>query len=82
MTRGGGAHQWRSAHRYAALVQTTAARAVHEVEVKYRVEDEPALIAALRRHGVVLSAPVRQDDQAYAPTAWRYGAYPLFWTPV
>lgn len=54
-------------------VQTSAAAAVHEVEVKYRVHDEPALVEALNARGVRLSAPVRQDDQAYAPAAWRYG---------
>jgi adenylate cyclase class 2 len=54
-------------------VQGTAAGAVHEIEVKYRVGDESALLTALRRESVHLSAPVRQDDQAYAPAGWRYG---------
>lgn len=53
-------------------MQATAA-AVQEVEVKYRVADEAALLEALHRRGVVLSGPVRQDDQAYAPVGWRYG---------
>ncbi len=52
---------------------TPIGQAVHEVEVKYRVRDEAALLAALAAHGVVLSAAVRQDDQAYAPAAWRCG---------
>ncbi|WP_233196629.1 MULTISPECIES: CYTH domain-containing protein [Micromonospora] len=52
---------------------TAVPEAVHEVEVKYRVSDETALLAALTAHGVVLSDAVRQDDQAYAPSAWRYG---------
>jgi adenylate cyclase class 2 len=46
---------------------------MHEVEVKYRVPDEAALLAALAGRGVSLSVAVRQDDQAYAPAAWRYG---------
>ncbi|MCZ7421911.1 CYTH domain-containing protein [Verrucosispora sp. WMMA2121] len=52
---------------------TAIPEAVHEVEVKYRVGDEAALVAALAAHGVVLSDAVSQDDQAYAPAAWRYG---------
>jgi adenylate cyclase, class 2 len=47
--------------------------AVQEVEVKYLVGDEAALVAALAAHGVVLSDAVCQDDQAYEPAAWRYG---------
>jgi adenylate cyclase, class 2 len=47
--------------------------AVREVEVKYRVADIEALIAALKRHGIELSMPFCQDDQAYAPTNWTYG---------
>jgi adenylate cyclase, class 2 len=54
-------------------VQTTAQGSRREVEAKYRVGDERALIDALRRRGVQLSAPVKQDDQAYAPVQWRYG---------
>lgn len=47
---------------------------VQEIEVKYRVVlDGPALEAALAARGAVLSAPVRQDDQAYAPQSWSYG---------
>ena len=46
---------------------------VCEIEVKYHVEDLPALEAALLRRGIVLSAPVHQDDQAYAPDWWDYG---------
>jgi adenylate cyclase class 2 len=44
-----------------------------EVEVKYRVGDPAALIAALVRAGVVLGEGYEQDDQAYAPAAWAYG---------
>jgi adenylate cyclase class 2 len=54
-------------------VQATAAAAVHEIEVKYRVDDESALLQALHLQDVRLSPPVRQDDQAYAPAGWRYG---------
>lgn len=50
----------------------TAVR-VHEVEVKYRVGDERALVRSLAERGVTFAAPVRQDDQAYAPAEWRYG---------
>jgi adenylate cyclase class 2 len=32
-----------------------------------------ALLAALEKRGVVLSAPFCQDDQAYAPDGWAYG---------
>lgn len=46
---------------------------VREVEVKYRVDDTEGLLAALRVRGIELSAPVRQDDQAYAPEGWSYG---------
>ncbi|WP_189041314.1 class IV adenylate cyclase [Micromonospora sonchi] len=45
----------------------------YEVEVKYRIGDLAALEAALAVRGVVLSAPVEQDDQAYAPVGWEYG---------
>lgn len=44
-----------------------------EIEVKFRVHDLDALLAALTAAGVRLSPPVRQDDQAYAPVGWRYG---------
>lgn len=44
-----------------------------EIEVKYRVLDPAGLEAALRDRGVVLSPPIHQDDQAYAPEGWRYG---------
>jgi adenylate cyclase, class 2 len=44
-----------------------------EVEVKYRVPDPTHLHAALARHGLILSAPVEQDDQAYAEPGWSYG---------
>ncbi|WP_412734340.1 class IV adenylate cyclase [Krasilnikovia sp. MM14-A1259] len=54
-------------------MQTSVPGAVHEVEVKYRVGQEPELLEALHCHGVQLSGPVRQDDQAYAPAGWRYG---------
>ncbi|MFI5493567.1 class IV adenylate cyclase [Actinoplanes sp. NPDC051859] len=54
-------------------MQATTAGAVQEIEVKYHVSDEAALLRALDERGVVLSEPVRQDDQAYAPAGWRYG---------
>ncbi|GAB3138975.1 hypothetical protein GCM10027290_07300 [Micromonospora sonneratiae] len=46
---------------------------IREIEVKYRVTEPDTIVAALRQHGVELSAPVRQDDQAYAPAGWTYG---------
>jgi adenylate cyclase class 2 len=46
---------------------------VREVEVKYRVQDAGELLAALQAHGIELGAPVRQEDQAYAPCGWAYG---------
>ncbi len=46
---------------------------MREVEVKYRVKDIDALLAALRTRGVALGVPVCQDDQAYAPDGWAYG---------
>jgi adenylate cyclase class 2 len=54
-------------------VPAAAATATHEVEVKYRIDDAGALIAALADHGIGLGLPVEQDDQAYAPADWRYG---------
>ncbi|MFD6095432.1 class IV adenylate cyclase [Nocardiopsis flavescens] len=41
-----------------------------EIETKYRVGDLGGLVAALGAAGVVLGAPARQDDQAYAPRGW------------
>lgn len=49
-------------------------RPVHEVEVKYRVDDLDGLFAALAREGIVLGPAVEQDDQAYAPVSWSPGA--------
>ena len=46
---------------------------MREVEVKYRVQDLDALIAALHMRGIALSEPFSQDDQAYAPDGWTYG---------
>jgi adenylate cyclase class 2 len=46
---------------------------VREVEVKFLVRDTEALLAALEARGIELSAPVRQDDQAFAPVGWCYG---------
>jgi adenylate cyclase, class 2 len=46
---------------------------VREIEVKYRVDDLEALLFALKSHGIELSEPVFQDDQAYAPAGWRFG---------
>ena len=44
-----------------------------EIEVKYRVFDDPDLLEqALRRRGCELSEPTRQDDQAYAEAQWDY----------
>ncbi|GAA2709434.1 class IV adenylate cyclase [Micromonospora olivasterospora] len=46
---------------------------IREIEVKYRVADPAPLVWALRERGVVLSAPILQDDQAYAANGWSYG---------
>lgn len=46
---------------------------VQEIEVKYRVIEPDGLVQALADRGVLLSAAVRQEDQAYAPTWWDYG---------
>jgi adenylate cyclase class 2 len=46
---------------------------VREVEVKFRVQDACALVAALAARGIELGPEVRQDDQAYAPIGWEYG---------
>ncbi|NUW29856.1 class IV adenylate cyclase [Nonomuraea sp. SMC257] len=46
---------------------------MREIEVKYRVDDLTALEEALTARGAILSAPVRQDDQAYARSGWAYG---------
>jgi hypothetical protein len=46
---------------------------VREVEVKFLVRDTETLLAALEARGIELSAPVRQDDQAFAPVGWCYG---------
>jgi adenylate cyclase class 2 len=46
---------------------------VREVEVKYRIRDSEALLAALKMRGIELGPPIGQDDQAYAPHGWSYG---------
>ena len=45
----------------------------HEVEVKYRIGEVDAVVAALAARQVALSDPFEQDDQAYAPAGWSYG---------
>ena len=53
---------------------SAATQSAREVEVKYRVHDRAALLAALAAiHGVRLGHQVEQDDQAYAREGWRYG---------
>jgi adenylate cyclase, class 2 len=44
-----------------------------EVAVKYRVDDLSGLAATLAARGIALSAPIHQDDQAYAQNGWRFG---------
>jgi adenylate cyclase, class 2 len=44
-----------------------------EIEVKYQVQDTPALLVVLKARGIELGEPVHQDDQAYAPAGWSYG---------
>jgi adenylate cyclase, class 2 len=46
---------------------------VREIEVKYRVDDLEALVAALKARGIEPGQPCWQDDQAYAPVGWRFG---------
>ncbi|MBA9005933.1 class IV adenylate cyclase [Thermomonospora cellulosilytica] len=46
---------------------------MQEIEVKYRAGDVAALEKALAARGVLLSLPVLQDDQAFAPASWSYG---------
>ena len=46
---------------------------MREVEVKYRVRDLGALLAALKMRGIELGELFCQDDQAYAPDGWSYG---------
>jgi adenylate cyclase, class 2 len=46
---------------------------MHEVEVKFRVRNPAAVVAALKARGIELGPPVEQDDKAYAPEAWSYG---------
>ena len=43
------------------------------MEVKFRVHDPAALVAALKAHGIELGLPAEQDDQAYAPEGWSDG---------
>jgi adenylate cyclase, class 2 len=44
-----------------------------EVEARFRLECGLAVSSQLCAQGVTLSAPMRQDDQAYAPVGWEYG---------
>ncbi|GAA1008414.1 hypothetical protein Aple_070000 [Acrocarpospora pleiomorpha] len=46
---------------------------MQEIEVKYRLYDLCGLERALADRGLVLSAPIFQDDQAYAHPDWAYG---------
>lgn len=46
---------------------------MREIEIKYKVDSIEDLLTALRANGIYLSAPVVQDDQAYAPRTWAYG---------
>ncbi|GAB4001706.1 hypothetical protein GCM10029992_37940 [Glycomyces albus] len=43
-----------------------------EVEVKFRIEDVEAVMAAFKDLGATWSDPRVQDDQAYAPRWWSY----------
>jgi len=55
------------------MLQGPQGGTVREVEVKYRVRDLGALLAALKMRGIELGEPFCQDDQAYAPDGWAYG---------
>lgn len=46
---------------------------MHEIEVKYRVDDLEGVLTALKSRGIEVSDPVHQDDQAYAPAGWKFG---------
>jgi adenylate cyclase class 2 len=46
---------------------------LREIEVKYRIGNLAAVERALADRGAVLSAPLYQDDQAYAERGWAYG---------
>jgi len=43
-----------------------------EVEVKYEVLDRDRLLDRLAGLGIILTDPVLQEDQAYAPAEWSY----------
>lgn len=45
---------------------------MREIEVKYRIQDKEALLAALKLRGIELGEAVYQDDQAYAPQGWSF----------
>ena len=47
--------------------------AAQEIEVKYRLSDHDQIEQLLADRGLILSEPVTQDDQAYAPSDWCYG---------
>lgn len=53
--------------------EVAAVAQAREIEVKYRIHDVEALLAALKSRGIELGDPMRQDDQAYAPERWSYG---------
>ena len=46
---------------------------MREVEVKYAVSDAEDVAGVLAGRGIVLDAPVLQDDQAFAPRPWDFG---------
>ena len=64
---------WQGDSLRAAMHQGPQGGTVREVEVKYRVRDLTALLAALEMHGIELGEPFCQDDLAYAPDGWAYG---------
>jgi len=45
---------------------------MQEIEVKSRVENPEPLLAALTEKGIVLSAPVKQDDVIYVTGDWEF----------
>jgi adenylate cyclase class 2 len=44
-----------------------------EVEARFRLGAGCSALDAVARLGLTVGEPVRQDDQAYAPTGWDYG---------
>src|SRR5580700_11095515 len=64
---------WQGDRLTGSTGRLTLGGTVREVEVKYQVRDNEALLVALKRRGIEFAPAVYQDDQAYAPHGWSYG---------